>query len=60
MMDDREEEKALTDPEKLNTKSMQRRMPMSNHDAEHRKVSMFCSTRSYGRQGWGLGLKKTV
>lgn len=46
MMDDRKEEKSLTDPRKLNIKYMHRRMPTSKHDAECWEVS-----RSYGRQG---------
>lgn len=45
MMDDREKEKTLKDSRKLNTKYRQR-VPMTNHDTEHWKVSMVCNSRS--------------
>lgn len=47
--------KALTALRELNAKCMQRKMPVSNPDAQPCKV---LSHRSCGRQGWSSGLKK--
>ena len=49
MMNDIEKEKSINSPEKVEYQVYTEEDANVKHGAKHQKVSMFCSTRSYGR-----------